>query len=346
MLAPMAELSHRALRELIHGFFASINKQYGSGSPPAFQAKDVVYFTEMISAPGLLANGPFEKWYLENGPCPQQLVYQLVGSDADQLVKAAALLDRKECFGIDINMGCSAPAITRTGAGVRWMESPDKAAGLIERIRRITKKQLSVKIRLCPKTGRKNNFFHETPDNKTKINSLQELPFLLRFCRSLEDAGLDLIILHPRRAEEKFKRRARWEYVEALRKELTIPIAGNGDIDSTEELFGKAADGPVMAGRFLVRQPWAFAAVSIFSESTPNNSPKNNLKINIEETGLRFLELLARYQPLEFHLSRAFRFFRYFCGNAAWAEHLRNIINRQESLAGIEKVWREYFAKR
>ena len=324
MLAPMAELSHRALRELIHSFLAP-----DSGSMPR-----IVYYTEMISAAGLLENGPFEKWYLDNGPCPKQLVYQLLGSDTDLLVKAATLLDRQDCLGIDINMGCSAPAIIRTGAGVRWMEDPEKAARLIERLRRITKKRLSVKIRLGPKVpGMRKNGEWGTESREGEIERL------LRFCHTLEDAGLDLITLHPRLAAEKFKRRARWEYVETLRKELRIPVVGNGDINSEEELAHKAAEGPVMTGRLLVREPWAFARLSVH----PVQAASMKMQIKTEETGLRFLELLARHQPPEFHLSRARRFFRYFCDNVTWAEHLRNKINHEETLAGIGRVWQEYF---
>ncbi|MDR2702678.1 MAG: tRNA-dihydrouridine synthase family protein [Spirochaetaceae bacterium] len=345
-MAPMAELSHRALRELIHGFLE------GKNLP-----ETPVYFTEMISAPGLLAGGPLEKWYLDSGPDPHRLVYQLLGTDTDQLVKAAALLDRRDCLGIDINMGCSAPAITRTGAGVRWMEGPEKAARLIEKIRRVTKKQLSVKIRLGPKKQQKKgqNSYNgrkmpggemaigETAGGKSPdFEGLEQLPYLIEFCRGMEAAGLDLITLHPRMAEEKFKRRSRWEYVYALRKELGIPVAGNGDIDSTGELAQKAASGPVMAGRLLVREPWAFAAVL---ESNPAQiSAISADKDEIEETGLHFLELLEKYQPPEFYLSRARRFFRYYCDNLHWAEYMRNKINRQESLAGIEQVWREYFS--
>ncbi|MDR0447658.1 MAG: tRNA-dihydrouridine synthase family protein [Treponema sp.] len=316
MLAPMAEISHRALRELIHSFME-----------PALQL-NVVYFSEMISAPGLLAGGPFEKYYIDNGPCPRQLVYQLVGAETDHLVKAAALLDEQECLGININMGCSAPAITRTGAGVRWMEDSDRAAGLIEQIRRVTRKQLSVKIRL-------GSNIRGNKERKSEAGEWWIDP-LLRFCRSLEAAGLDLIILHPRLAAEKFKRKVRWVTVEVLRKELSIPVAGNGDIDSVEELACKAVAGPVMAGRLLVREPWAFAAVA----------KTGTLIVNREETGLHFLKLLAQYQPPEFHLSRARHFFRYYCDNVIWAEYLRNNISRETSLAGIERVWQEYFKEK
>ena len=333
MLAPMAELSHRPLRELIHGFSSySITAATGQVQAPK---TTVLYFTEMISAAGLLAGGSFEKWYLDNGPCPGQLVYQLMGDDTEKLVKAAILLDRQECCGIDINMGCSAPAITRTGAGVRWMEDAEKAARLIGALRKVTKKQLSAKIRLGPR-------HINAHDSRSVITATSEGPqvteFLVIFCRGLEEAGLDLITLHPRLAAEKFKRKARWEYVEALRKELHIPVAGNGDIDSIEALACKAAEGPVMAGRLLVRQPWAFAAVM-----GSNGIQASAITAKIEETGLRFLELLAQYQPPEFHLSRARRFFKYYCDNVQWSEHLRNKINREESLAGIERVWRGYF---
>jgi tRNA-dihydrouridine synthase len=187
---------------------------------------------------------------------------------------------------------------------------------------------------------------------------LPDFPYLLRFCRRLQDAGLDLITLHPRLAAEKFKRRARWDYVTALREELAIPVAGNGDIASAAELAEKTSAGPVMAGRLLVREPWAFAkAVNLAAASSnpaandavalpasPCSASRSPVYPSIEETGLRFLELLARYQPPEFHLSRARRFFRYYCDNLTWAEHMRNTINREETLTGIEKVWREYFA--
>jgi tRNA-dihydrouridine synthase len=314
-LAPMAELSHRALRELIIGFFP----ENTPNKPPGFP----VFFTEMISAGGLLSGGPFEKWYLDNGPCPDRLVYQLLGADTEQLVQAAALLDGQDCLGIDINMGCSAPAITRTGAGVRWMEDPEKAARLIEKIRKVTKKRLSAKIRLG----------YKTPFG-LKAQKDTILPFLRGFCRGLEDAGLDCLTLHPRLSSEKFKRRSRWEYIDALRNELRIPVIGNGDISSADEMAQKAAVGPVMAGRLAVRQPWVFAQAAGQSAGRQN--------VDIKATGLRFLEFLAQYQPVEFHLSRARRFFHYFCDNLKWAEHLRNRINRQDSLEGIGQVWRDH----
>jgi tRNA-dihydrouridine synthase len=316
----MAELSHRPLRELIENFGGCDE-----------------YFTEMISAGPLLGGGPFEHWYMDAGPCPGMVVYQRVGSGPHQIVRAAALLDSRECAGIDITMGCAAPAIRRTGAGAAWMASADRAASLIARVRGVVKKRLSVKLR----TGFSDDF-----------------AYLLNFCRRLEGEGAELITLHPRTAGEKFRRSARWDYVAALRRELSIPVAGNGDIASAAELLrragmGAGADasgaagpgGPVMVGRAAVRCPWIFAQAKMAPGPVTGAQKTTPGLVDLEETGLRFLELLAKYQPPEFHISRARRFFNYFCDNLKWAHYVKTMLNREETPGGIERALRGYFGE-
>jgi len=324
----MAEISHRALRELIEGFGGCDE-----------------YFTEMISAPALLAAGPFEKWYIDNGPCPEKLVFQLVGSDSAQIAGAAALLDPLESRGIDLNMGCCAPLIRKTGGGIAWMASIDRAGELVKAVRKAVKRRLSVKLRI----GFTENF-----------------DYLVGFCRRLESEGVELITLHPRLAKEKLKRLARWDYVGALKKELGIPVAGNGDIADAEGLLLRAK-GPcdaVMVGRAAIRQPWIFAQakkamsneqlaisneqLAMSNEKKPHDadisdSPFPSPHSLILDTGLQFLELLVRWQPPEFHISRARRFFGFFCDNLKWGNYLKNLLNREETLSGMEQVWQEHF---
>jgi tRNA-dihydrouridine synthase len=311
----MAELSHRALRELIESFGGCDE-----------------YYTEMISAGALLGGGPFEKWYLDSMPRPEKLVYQLAGSDPDQILRAAALLDRRDCAGLDINMGCSAPAIRRTGAGVAWMAGIDQAGDLIAGLRKTTTKRLSVKLR---------------------IGFADDFDYLLRFCRRLEDAGLDFITLHPRTAREKFRRTARWDYVGRLKRELGIPVAGNGDIAGAAGLVRRASSGrcdAVMVGRGAVRQPWIFAAARRLEAPAGTapaagsvTGPEPGIPVDLEETALRFLELLARHQPPEFHKSRARRFFAYYADNMKWGSHLKNLMNRETDLNAMAALVRDYF---
>ncbi|GHU08754.1 tRNA-dihydrouridine synthase [Spirochaetia bacterium] len=308
MLAPMAELSHRALRELIESF---------GGAD--------LYYTEMIAAGALTSGGQFESFYTDGGPCPERLVYQLCGGNGEQLARGAALLGELPCAGIDINMGCCAPAITRTGAGIRWMASADAACSMIAAVRKALHRgsneqglngpRLSVKLRIG---------FGDDPE------------YLITFCRRLEAEGVDRITLHPRTAHEKFKRRARWEYVAGLQAALTIPVTGNGDISGPEDLARRTAECPggVMTGRAAIRQPWIFAAARGLSQT-----------IDLEATGLYFLELLERYQPPEFHISRARRFFNYFCDNLTWAHYVKTKLNRETTLKGIAECWSTYFCE-
>jgi tRNA-dihydrouridine synthase len=146
-------------------------------------------------------------------------------------------------------------------------------------------------------------------------------------------------------------------------------VAGNGDIASAEDLIARAA-GPcdaVMVGRAAVRQPWIFAQArgkDLFSKeitqrregakvdrgftnSCENSAPlrlcERSFETILEETGLRFLELLGRWQPPEFHISRARRFFALFCDNLKWGNYVKNLLNREETLAGMERALRGYF---
>jgi tRNA-dihydrouridine synthase len=317
----MAELSHRAFRELLEDF---------GGCD--------LYFTEMISSSALLAGGPFEKWYIDSAPRPEKLVFQLVGSDSESISGAAALLDRLECAGIDINMGCSAPLIRKTGAGAAWMASIDRAGELISRVRPVVKHRLSVKLRI----GFKDDF-----------------EYLARFCRRLEACGVELITLHPRTVTEKFTRRARWGYVSALKKELKIPVAGNGDIAGAADIV-RRSDGScdaVMVGRAAVRYPWIFAEAKNREDSHAEDAEDAERRReefrekeeegdrDVEGIGVRFLELLNKYQPPEFHVSRALRFFGYFCDNLKWGNYLKTKLNREKTLQDIERVWRNYFVE-
>ncbi|MHB9295239.1 putative tRNA-dihydrouridine synthase B [Pillotina sp. SPG140] len=295
-LAPMAELSHRALRELI--------EQFGGCDE---------YFSEMISAGALINGGPFEKWYVDAGPQPEKMVFQLVGAHINPIVTAAQILNSYHCAGIDLNMGCSAPLIAKTGAGISWMTDKARAAALVRSVRTVVTRRLSVKLRI----GIEDDF-----------------DYLLDFCRMLIAEGVDRIIVHPRTGKEKFKRRARWEYINRLYAEYSIPLWGNGDIETTADIAQHAPHCcGIMIGRTAVRKPWIFAEY----KKIPLN------RINKEEIALHYLTLLQQYQPPEFFISRARQFFHYFCDNMQWATYLKNKINRETTGASIIHVITQYF---
>lgn len=296
-LAPMAELSHRALRELI--------EEFGGCD---------LYYTEMISAGGLVSGGPYEAYYLDAGPDPSRCVHQLCGGDAGVICKAVELLEATDAFGIDINMGCSAPAITRAGAGAAWLKDAEAAARLIAAARAVTKKRLSVKLRIGPE---------------------DDFERLVSFCRGLADAGAEHITLHPRTSKEKFTRRARKHYVSALSAALNVPVSGNGDIDGVRACLNYMDEtecAAVMLGRFAVQNPRVFAELKGLQTGAGG--------LNFFDTAMRFIELLETYGPPDFFESRARRFFFYYCKNLTWGTWVYNRIARESSPGGLRAALR------
>ncbi|WP_041397049.1 tRNA dihydrouridine synthase [Spirochaeta africana] len=297
----MATLTHRALRELI--------LEFGGCD---------YFFSEMISARGLLNGGHLEQYYVDAGPHPDRVIYQLMGSDADSIAAAAAMLDERDCAGIDINMGCAAPAITRQGGGVSWMSDYDSAIRMVDQVRRqVTRHPLSVKLRLG---------FDEDPER------------VMHFCRGLEQAGVEMITMHPRTAKQKFKRTARWSFVELAAEHLHIPVIGNGDVTDASRLVARSR-GPwsgVMVGRGAVQQPWIFAQARAAGQQ---------IEVDREAVALQFLELLRRRQPAEFWKSRAHRFFAYYCTNFAWGHNLNTGIHRESDTHAMGALVRQYFRR-
>jgi tRNA-dihydrouridine synthase len=94
-----------------------------------------------------------------------------------------------------------------------------------------------------------------------------------------------------------------------------------------------------MIGRLAVRQPWVFAE----ARNLGNPAFRFLQPIDLEDLSFRFLDLLARHQPPEFHLTRAKRFFGYFCDNVIWGTHLKTLLGRETTLSGCARVLGAYF---
>jgi len=290
-----------------------------------------LYGSEMINASSLLTGGPFESYYVMPDPVPEKLIHQLVGGDPDSLWKAAEYLDGIPGFGIDINMGCSAPEIVRAGGGIRWMRSIDAARALIGGIRvRVNRKRLSVKLRLGEQ---------EDPE------------YLLTFCQALVGEGIDFLTLHPRTRKDKFSRFARWEYVRLLKEHLPIPVIGNGDVRTYDDYCRVKEqyrpDG-VMIGRAAIRSPWLFAYIRYKQgrqiPASPFIESRIPFTVNLRKVALRFLELLLRYQPKEFLESRAKRFLQYLSQNLVFSHRFFTNIWNSSSWEELCAIVEGYFA--
>ena len=170
----------------------------------------------------------------------------------------AARLDGFGPFGVDINMGCWLKKVTCHGWGAGLMKDPSLAQGVVTAVRKVVKHSLSVKMRIG-----------HSPDVKA----------MLEFAAMLVDSGIDFIVLHARTVEDGMSRRAKWEYIGALKDALKVPVVGNGDVRSAQdalEMFRQTGCDGVMIGRQALIRPWIFrdikALLAVVNRIIPRRS--------------------------------------------------------------------------
>ena len=308
---PMATISHPAFRILIEKF--------------GFCDE---YYTEMINAGSLLNFGPFEKYYIDPAPVPEKVVWQLTGSDQERMSEAARQLVELPGLGLDVNMGCSAPDIYKTGAGIAWMLKPfEETRQMVASVGRIVLdagKRFSVKLRLGDEDFTEEGF--------------------LAFCDMLVENGAQLLTLHPRTKKEKLARPPRYSYCQLLAeryKGAGVSVYVNGNVKDENSFNNALASCPsckgVMISRAAVQKPWIFRQLSGMVDDT--------ITLNMEEVCLEYVDLIEKYQPPEFWKTRLQRFFTYFTMNFKFAHYAQtqflNAANNEE----LRQRIREFFEK-
>ncbi len=305
VLAPMVGVGHSALRTIIM-------ELGGVG----------LLSTEMLGARKLPHSNPLYDPFLIKGDMEHPLSYQMLVANPEDVAPAMDALHRLGADAVDLNLGCPAPTVRRTGAGSKLAEDSDLVRQVVAAARRATTLPLSAKIRLGP----------ELSEEKLRA-----------FCLMLEGEGLDYLTVHGRLQKEPFVRRARWEWIAKVKEWLTIPVIANGGIFSVEDakrcLEISGADG-LMIGRAAPATPWLFAEIAHAIYGGPALAVIDRPAIY-----RRFVAILEERFPPGRHLGRLKEFSHYFSKNYPFGHHLAMAIQRSESVAGAMEVAEAFFAR-
>ncbi len=293
LLAPMAGLTHSALRQILSGFG-------GIG----------LLSTEMLSARRLPTENPRVSPYLVRTVLEKPLSYQLLIATDRDVVPAIDALHKLQADAVDLNMGCPARSVGNYGAGFALMEQPENVRRIVIEARKSTILPLTAKIRLGV----------ELDEEKLKA-----------FCTMLEDEGIDMLSVHARLKRESFARRPRWEWVARIKEWMKIPVVANGGIFSVEDardcLRITGADG-LMLGRGAVTKPWLFAEIARDLYDYKIVEPGVSLPLVYSN----FVDLINNLFRPERRLGRLKEFTHYFAGNYKFGHQLRSRVQSSSSM--------------
>ncbi|MBW1790795.1 MAG: tRNA-dihydrouridine synthase family protein [Deltaproteobacteria bacterium] len=306
LLAPMAGLSHSALRQIIHGFG-------GVG----------LLATEMLPARKLPTQNPQFSPSLIRTDLEKPLSYQLLVAAPDQVAPAIEALHRLKADAIDFNMGCPSSKVTRFGGGSILMENLREVRRIIAVARKQTTLPLTAKIRLGPKL------------DQSKLKD---------FCAMLEDEGIDLLTVHARLSKEPFGRKPRWSWCARIKEWLTIPLVINGGIfcsrDGERCLRESRADG-LMLGRGAVSKPWLFSEIArdLYGCKIPKK------QVSLPAVYNNFINLLVTQFPVDRRLGRLKDFTHYFAANFTFGHHLALSVQNSRSVEEAKEKAGLFFEK-
>ena len=238
-LAPMDGITNSAYRQIVR----SLNK-------------DVILFSEFTSVDGLVRSEHIRS-KLNYEPCEHPFFMQLFGNSPEIFAKASQMVEEKGICGVDINMGCPSKKIVNSQHGSALMKDPYTSCKIIESIREACSLEVSVKTRLG---------WNDEKD-------------LIYFAKTLESAGASMITIHGRTYNQAFKGTSNWEPIYELKRNLSIPVIGNGDILNYNHGLKKLGnlDG-FMIGRAAIGNPWCFLNRQKYPDPTHNERIELALK--------------------------------------------------------------------
>ena len=194
-----------------------------------------------VSADGLLHNYEKSIAYASFSRTLRPFGIQIFGSDAKIMAKATELLIPLKPDFIDINMGCPVKKVVKKNAGSALLKDEYTALKIVESVKSKiykTATPLSVKIR----------------SGWDKSNDRIEL-----FCKNLENAGADIIVVHPRTRKQMFSEKSDWSIIKKIKENVSVPVVGNGDIKSGTDalrMFKQTGCDSIMIGRGIFGKPW------------------------------------------------------------------------------------------
>ena len=246
---------------------------------------------EMISAKAISFHNKNTEDLMEIDQAEHPVSMQLFGSDPALMAEVAKSIEERPFDILDINMGCPVPKVVNNGEGSALLKDPELLVRIVKSVSSAISKPLTVKVRIG---------FEKFPVDIVEI------------AKRVEDAGAAAIAVHGRTREQYYSGTADWDAIRRVKDAVSIPVIGNGDVDSpkkAEALIRETGCDAVMIGRATRGNPWIFREMNHYfctGELLPRPS--------VEE----IREMILRHTRLQIELKGEFTGIREMRKHVAW----------------------------
>ena len=307
LLAPMAGVTDKVYREICTRFGAD-------GT-----------VTEMVSAKGYLLT-PREREEVvqlrETSP-GERCALQIFGSDADFMGRAAERLCEDRFFALDVNMGCPAPKIVSGGDGSAMLRDLPNAERVLRAVVRNATLPVTVKMRMGW--------------DEASVNYLDA-------GKMAQDCGAAAVTLHARTRSEMYSGCAHWEAIAELSARLSIPVIGNGDVESAQdaqEMLRQTGCYAVMVGRGAMGNPWIFRYWQRARQGLPPAEPSPRERI---ETAHAHARALVAHKGEYIGLREMRKHAAWYLKGLRGSAQVRVRVNLAQSLGELADILQAYLA--